>query len=90
MQQRHVLGDGTLIVLADLGQYTSFIHQDWDEDFRLQKHCGDLESRNAKLSELVKKDARPAPAVAAKRKPTLKAAPGRMRRLKGKNHPPAR
>lgn len=38
MQQRHVLGDGTLIVLADLGQYTSFIHQDWDEDFRLQKH----------------------------------------------------
>jgi len=60
------------------------------EYFRLQKHCGDLESRNAKLSELVKKDARPAPAVAAKRKPTLKAAPGRMRRLKGKNHPPAR
>ena len=60
------------------------------EYFRLQKHCGDLESRNVKLSELVKKDARPAPAVAAKRKPTLKAAPGRMRRLKGKNHPPAR
>lgn len=60
------------------------------EYFRLQKHCGDLESRNAKLSELVKKDARPAPAEAAKRKPALKAAPGRMRRLKGKNHPPAR
>lgn len=60
------------------------------EYFRLQKHCGDLESRNAKLSELVKKDARPAPAVAAKRKPALKAAPGRVRRLKGKNHPPAR
>lgn len=60
------------------------------EYFRLQKHCGDLESRNAKLSELVKKDARPAPAVAAKRKPTLKAVPGRVRRLKGKNHPPAR
>jgi len=61
------------------------------EYFRLQKHCGDLESRNAKLSELVKKDAaRPAPTVAAKRKPALKAAPGRVRRLKGKNHPPAR
>lgn len=61
------------------------------EYFRLQKHCGDLESRNAKLSELVKKDAaRPAPTVAAKRKPALKSAPGRMRRLKGKNHPPAR
>ncbi len=60
------------------------------EYFRLQKHCGDLESRNAKLSELVKKDARPAPAVAAKRKPALKAAPGRVRRLKGKNHLPAR
>lgn len=55
------------------------------EYFRLQKHCGDLESRNAKLSELVKKDARPAPAVAAKRKPALKAAPGRMRRLKGRS-----
>lgn len=60
------------------------------EYFRLQKRCDDLESRNAKLSELVKKEARPAPAVAAKRKPTLKAATGRMRRLKGKNHPPAR
>ena len=56
------------------------------EYFRLQKHCGDLESRTAKLSELVKKDARPAP-VAAKRKPALKAAPGRVRRLKGKNRP---
>ncbi len=58
------------------------------EYFRLQKHCGDLESRNAKLSELVK-DARPAP-VAAKRKPALKAAPGRVRRLKGKPPPPTR
>lgn len=58
--------------------------------FRLQKHCDDLESRNAQLSELVKKYARPAPAVTAKRKPVLKAVLGRMRRLKGKNHPPAR
>ncbi|MFA7531716.1 MAG: DNA-binding protein [Castellaniella sp.] len=59
------------------------------EVFRWQKRCSDLESRNAKLSELVKKDARPAP-VAAKRKPALKAAPGRVRRLKGKNYLPTR
>ncbi len=60
------------------------------EIFRWKKRCSDLEERNAKLTEQAKKDVRAAPAVAAKRKPTLKAAPGRMRRLKGKNHLPAR
>ncbi len=57
------------------------------EIFRWQKRYSDLEERNAKLTEQVKKDVRVAPAVVAKRKPVLKAAPGRMRRLKGKNRP---
>lgn len=60
------------------------------EIFRWQKRCSDLEERNAKLAEQAKKDVRAAPAVVAKRKPALKSAPGRMRRLKGKNHLPAR
>ena len=54
------------------------------EIYRWQKRCGDLEERNAKLTEQAKKDIQPAPAVAAKRKPALKSAPGRMRRLKGR------
>lgn len=57
------------------------------EIFRWQKRYSDLEERNAKLTEQVKKDVRVAPTVVAKRKRVLKAAPGRMRRLKGKNRP---
>ena len=60
------------------------------EIFRWQKRCSDLEERNAKLAEQAKKDVRAAPAVVAKRKPALKSAPGRTRRLKGKNHLPTR
>lgn len=55
------------------------------EIFRWQKRYSDLEERNAKLTEQVKKYVQVAPAVVAKRKSALKPAPGRMRRLKGKN-----
>lgn len=60
------------------------------EIFRWQKRYSDLEERNAKLTEQVKKYVQVAPAVVAKRKPALKAAPGRVRRLKGKNYLPTR
>lgn len=37
----HVGGDGSLLTLADLKQYSSFIGRDWSEDFKLQKHLLD-------------------------------------------------
>lgn len=37
----HVGGDGSLLTLADLNQYPSFIGRDWSEDCKLQKHLLD-------------------------------------------------
>lgn len=45
--QIHVCGDGSLIALADLSTYKSFVDKNWHEDFKLQKHLLDESDRLA-------------------------------------------
>ena len=54
------------------------------EIYRWQKRSSELEEKNAKLTEQAKKEIRATPVSTKKRKPTLKLAPGRTRRLKGR------
>lgn len=54
------------------------------EIYRWQKRSSELEEKNAKLTEQAKKEIRATPVSTKKRKPTLKSAPGRTRRLKGR------
>ena len=54
------------------------------EIHRWQKRSSELEEKNAKLTEQLAKEIRATPASTKKRKPTLKSAPGRTRRLKGR------
>ena len=43
----HVGGDGSLITLADLNSYSSFVGRDWAQDFKLQKHLLDESDRKS-------------------------------------------
>ena len=54
------------------------------EIHRWQKRSSELEEKNAKLTEQLAKEIRATPASTKKRKPALKSAPGRTRRLKGR------